>query len=77
MKGHSPMSHIMQETKDIGLTGITVADSKIFAVEGRKGTLIYRYTTLTNLPGIQLLKKRCIYCFMISKKKEKRNLSQC
>jgi citrate synthase len=32
----------MQETKDIGLRGITVADTKICAVDGQKGTLIYR-----------------------------------
>jgi citrate synthase len=32
----------MQETKDIGLRGITVADTKICAVDGEKGKLIYR-----------------------------------
>ena len=32
----------MQETKDIGLRGITVADTKICAIDGQKGTLIYR-----------------------------------
>src|SRR5659263_357397 len=32
----------MQETKDIGLRGITVADTKICAVDGDKGKLIYR-----------------------------------
>ncbi len=32
----------MQETKDIGLRGITVADTRISAVDGEKGKLIYR-----------------------------------
>jgi citrate synthase len=32
----------MQETKDIGLRGITVADTKICAVDGQEGKLIYR-----------------------------------
>src|SRR5660397_46026 len=32
----------MQETKDIGLRGIPVADTKICAVDGEKGILIYR-----------------------------------
>ncbi len=32
----------MQETKDIGLRGISVADTKICAVDGQKGKLIYR-----------------------------------
>ncbi|CAG0990212.1 MAG: hypothetical protein OIN86_02215 [Candidatus Methanoperedens sp.] len=32
----------MQETKDIGLRGILVADTKICAVDGEKGRLIYR-----------------------------------
>lgn len=32
----------MLETKDIGLRGITVADTKISAVDGDKGKLIYR-----------------------------------
>jgi len=32
----------MLETKDIGLRGITVADTKISAVDGEKGKLIYR-----------------------------------
>lgn len=32
----------MQETKDIGLRGIPVADTKICAVDGEKGKLIYR-----------------------------------
>lgn len=33
---------IMQETKDIGLRGIPVADTKICAIDGEKGKLIYR-----------------------------------
>jgi hypothetical protein len=33
---------IMQETKDIGLRGITVADTRICAIDGEKGKLIYR-----------------------------------
>ncbi len=32
----------MQETKDIGLRGITVADTRICAIDGEKGKLIYR-----------------------------------
>lgn len=32
----------MQETKDIGLRGITVADTKICAIDGENGKLIYR-----------------------------------
>lgn len=32
----------MQETKDIGLRGIPVADTRISAVDGEKGKLIYR-----------------------------------
>jgi citrate synthase len=32
----------MQETKDIGLRGITVADTRICDVDGQKGILIYR-----------------------------------
>jgi len=32
----------MQETKDIGLRGITVADTKICGIDGEKGKLIYR-----------------------------------
>jgi len=32
----------MQETKDIGLRGIPVADTKICAIDGEKGKLIYR-----------------------------------
>ena len=32
----------MMETKDIGLRGITVADTKISSVDGEKGKLIYR-----------------------------------
>lgn len=32
----------MQETKDIGLRGIPVADTKICAVDGENGKLIYR-----------------------------------
>jgi len=36
------MSHIMQETKDIDLRGITVADTKICGIDGEKGKLIYR-----------------------------------
>ena len=32
----------MQGTKDIGLRGITVADTKICAVDGERGKLIYR-----------------------------------
>jgi citrate synthase len=32
----------MPETKDIGLRGVAVADTKISAVDGEKGRLIYR-----------------------------------
>jgi len=32
----------MQETKDIGLRGITVADTRICDVDGQKGILIFR-----------------------------------
>ena len=32
----------MLETKDIGLRGVPVADTKISAVDGEKGRLIYR-----------------------------------
>ena len=32
----------MQETKDIGLRGIPVADTKICSVDGEKGKLVYR-----------------------------------
>ncbi len=32
----------MMETKDVGLRGIPVADTRISAVDGEKGKLIYR-----------------------------------
>ena len=32
----------MMETKDIGLRGVPVADTRISAVDGEKGRLIYR-----------------------------------
>jgi citrate synthase len=32
----------MQETKDIGLRGIAVADTKICSVDGERGKLVYR-----------------------------------
>lgn len=40
---------MIQETKDIGLRGIPVADTKICAIDGEKGRLIYRGYDISDL----------------------------
>ncbi|HEX7628032.1 MAG TPA: citrate/2-methylcitrate synthase [Candidatus Methanoperedens sp.] len=65
----------MPETKDIGLRGIQVADTKICAVDGEKGKLIYRGYDINDLAQYSTFEET-VYLLLYGKLPTKNELEQ-